>query len=486
MEATSSEKRKIRKSPGTDKKIIMSEILRLRDAVKEGRLSERVDINLVSGESRILLWRVNDMLDAIIEPLRETSERLAELSKGNIPLPLTTELRGELEALRKNLNAVTVEISQYKANESQHDQGPTAAEANGEKPKRDGNFPLRLMKIFGVFLAAVAVILLLGGSAYPQSLPRVSGSVFGDYYYNVDNHLPANMDMQAFDYRRIYVGAEDSLASRVSGRFLVESNPVFTSAGTADLGLDVKAASLTFDSMLFGSDVTFGIQPTPIIAAADAIFGYRSLENSMEDLHSISYVTNMGLSVHSAFSKTTSAIFMLGNNINNGLWMNRYKIAYVQFIFRPSRNLVAVVSGDYAGASSEKYLRTGDGILNYRTAWFSFGGEAYMQDVEHNAYAGTALGGGTSQTYGLGADGWISIINDLRFVARCDYWNPNNAFSDASTNPLDNSWAMLLAGLDYKYSRDIHFIPNLVYVTYGLPGSRPDITARATIYLNYQ
>lgn len=482
MESVVGEKKKTRKSPGADWKLITAEVLRLRDAIKAGRLSERADINKVNGESRILLWRINDMLDTVIQPLNVTAKYLGDMTKGKIPPTINENYQGELDAVRKGLNAMIVRMTPSKVQ----------ADGNTESPVRDegtkksaANILKRLLKVLGMSLTAIIVILLLSGSARSQSFPRFSGSVFGDYYYDIRNHLPANKDMQAFDYRRIYVGVEDTLSPRVSGTFVAESNPVFTNSAISDLGLDVKYAFLTLNKVLIGSDVRFGIQPTPIIQAADAIFGYRSLENSMEDLHGISDVNNFGVSVSSSLSTSVSAVFMVGNNCSNGLWTNRYKIAFAQFSFRPFRNFVAVISGDYAGAPSREYSRTGDIILDYSTSWFSVGGEAFVQDIDHNAYAGTIAAEGTSQTYGAGFDGWVSLVRDLRFMARCDYWNPRNAFGDVSTNPLDNTWTMLIAGLDYRYSQNIHFIPNLMDTTYGLPGSQPDITARVTLYLIY-
>ena len=329
------------------------------------------------------------------------------------------------------------------------------------------------------------MILIFSQVGFSQSLPQLSGLAFGDYYYNVKNHSAASKDMQAFDYRRIFITVDDSLSAGVTGRFRLESDPTTTTLANNRLSVAVKDAYLNWSKVLCGSDVRFGIQPTPAVESADAIFGYRSLEKSMEDLHSISSTRDLGLAVRSSYSGSMSSVLMVGDNSNNALWSNRYKRFYGQFSIKPITGLVAVASVDYAGAAAEKYLRTGDIIINYSTTAYSIGAQAYIQDIDHNAYLSGKATGGTSETYGFGVDGWISIANNLRFVARYDYWNPNNAYNDVATNPLSNKWNLVIAGLDYSYSNNIHIMPNVEGVSYGLPGTGSDVTARVTLYLTF-
>lgn len=141
-----------------------------------------------------------------------------------------------------------VEMSQYKSSEtSSHEHTHNSVLADAQKPGR--NVVVRILRTLGLFVTVVAVALLLGGSAYPQSVPRVSGSVFGDYYYNIENHLPAEKDMQTFDYRRIYIGAQDSIVPKATGRLRVEVKPIGGASADNRILLDVKDAYLEIQEM---------------------------------------------------------------------------------------------------------------------------------------------------------------------------------------------------------------------------------------------
>ncbi len=464
---------------------VMSEITRLRDAMKKGQTSERADISNLDGDTRVLLWRVNDMLDAITVPFGVVSKYLKDIVKGKIPPILTDSYGGNFDDIKNDINAVIRILEVYEQEREQPKDIVTEPQLAGSINKRTRWFRKRISRTLNKIIGSIFIVFLASCTAHSQSLPRLSASIFGDYYYNVENHLPSSRDMQAFDYRRINVGAYDSLAPRLSGEFKVESQLIGTAPGRSALTLDVKDAYLTWSTLPWSSDIRLGIQPTPAIDAADGLFGYRSLEKSIEDLHDISSPRDFGVSVVSHITKIVSAEFMIGNNSGNSPASNRYKRAYLQFSFKPVGGLEMVFSGDYAGAPAAKYLRTGDVIISYSTIRFSIGSQAYVQDIDHNAYEGTTSYGGTSQTYGLGIEGWVAVIRNLRFVGRCDYWNPGNAYGDTGTNPLHTPSTLLMAALDFSYSKNVHIIPNLVDTEYDLPGCRPDITARATLYLSY-
>jgi hypothetical protein len=106
MKSTASTKDRLRRKTFDRNDAIMAEITRLRDAAKEGRLSERADLSQVDENSKVLLWRVNDMLDAIIKPLNVTEKYIEDLSKGLIPPIITDDCNGDFNAIKDNLNAV--------------------------------------------------------------------------------------------------------------------------------------------------------------------------------------------------------------------------------------------------------------------------------------------------------------------------------------------------------------------------------------------
>src|SRR5580658_4171379 len=63
---------------------VLDEIMRLVDASKDGRLSERGQATLFSGVDREVIQGVNEMLDAILLPIAEGNRILSQISLGKI------------------------------------------------------------------------------------------------------------------------------------------------------------------------------------------------------------------------------------------------------------------------------------------------------------------------------------------------------------------------------------------------------------------
>jgi methyl-accepting chemotaxis protein len=73
--------------------LVCQEIMRLVDASKEGRLSERGHIAQFEGSSREIIGGVNEMLDAILLPIAEGNRVLARspTAKSTRPSPRPTK-----------------------------------------------------------------------------------------------------------------------------------------------------------------------------------------------------------------------------------------------------------------------------------------------------------------------------------------------------------------------------------------------------------
>jgi len=107
MKSNPSTKRATNRQSGSDQQVLMSEILRLSDAAKAGRLSERADLSKVDGESRELLDGVNQMLDAFVRPLKVVNEYVGRISKGEIPDMITDNFLGDFNEIKNSLNQCT-------------------------------------------------------------------------------------------------------------------------------------------------------------------------------------------------------------------------------------------------------------------------------------------------------------------------------------------------------------------------------------------
>jgi methyl-accepting chemotaxis protein len=88
--------------------LVLQEIMRLLDASKEGRLSERGKATLFNGVQRELIQGVNEMLDAILLPIAEGNRILAQISNGKIDELITQNYKGDHEKMKVAVNNVAV------------------------------------------------------------------------------------------------------------------------------------------------------------------------------------------------------------------------------------------------------------------------------------------------------------------------------------------------------------------------------------------
>jgi methyl-accepting chemotaxis protein len=87
---------------------ISEEIMRLVEASKEGRLSERGRTNQFSGVHREMIEGINEMLDAILLPIGEGNRVLGQISAGKIDELIAHTYKGDHEKMKLAVNNVAV------------------------------------------------------------------------------------------------------------------------------------------------------------------------------------------------------------------------------------------------------------------------------------------------------------------------------------------------------------------------------------------
>ena len=84
---------------------VKDEVQRLREAIQQGRLSERAQAELFSGSDRDLLETFNNILDGFMKPLQLTASYVERIGRGDIPEKITGDLTGDFNAIKNDLNA---------------------------------------------------------------------------------------------------------------------------------------------------------------------------------------------------------------------------------------------------------------------------------------------------------------------------------------------------------------------------------------------
>ncbi|MGC3997538.1 MAG: cache domain-containing protein [Anaeromyxobacter sp.] len=90
--------------------LLVSDVGRLADAARQGRLGERADPARHAGEFRRVVEALDGTLDALVGPIRTAAGVVDQLARGELPPPIGGRWAGDLEPLRANLDALAVTL----------------------------------------------------------------------------------------------------------------------------------------------------------------------------------------------------------------------------------------------------------------------------------------------------------------------------------------------------------------------------------------
>src|SRR5579862_2580380 len=91
---------------------LQKELVRLTEASKDGKLSERGDVDHFHGAYAEIVRGVNDVLDAVITPLNVLARYVEQISKGEIPAQITDVYHGDFNLIKNNLNTLIVAMNE--------------------------------------------------------------------------------------------------------------------------------------------------------------------------------------------------------------------------------------------------------------------------------------------------------------------------------------------------------------------------------------
>ncbi|HLN23627.1 MAG TPA: hypothetical protein VK558_06560, partial [Patescibacteria group bacterium] len=93
----------------------MDEISRLIKAVKQGRLTDRADASLATGDFKDVLSNINELLDAILLPIGEGNRILDQVAHGKIDELITETYHGDHEKMKQNVNNIALVLQRFQA-----------------------------------------------------------------------------------------------------------------------------------------------------------------------------------------------------------------------------------------------------------------------------------------------------------------------------------------------------------------------------------
>ncbi|NUN68536.1 MAG: hypothetical protein HUU02_02380 [Bacteroidetes bacterium] len=348
----------------------------------------------------------------------------------------------------------------------------------------------------------ILFFLLLCSAAAQESSPlKISGYMMGDLYYNaVRDTAIAGMsnlaaggarDLNGFQFRRIYLTFDNTISSTFVSRFRLEGT---TGAPT------IKDAYLQWKGIFRGSDLFFGIQPTPAFEVSEGYWGYRSLEKSSLDLRGVVASRDLGISLKGKITDDGMVRYwvLYGNNSGVNAETDKYKRLYGHIDLKPTEEVRMTFYADYKmlarindpNSTSIPKATLGTDVLT--TAFFagyaeeqslSIGAEVFYQTAPNGYLHGTApVIAEAKDAVGISLFGHTRLSEELRAVCRYDYYDPNSSASHDVRH-------YLLAGLHWAADPRVAVIPNIQAESYesvpsgsGTRSVTPSVTARVTVH----
>jgi hypothetical protein len=357
------------------------------------------------------------------------------------------------------------------------------------------------------WLVAISLALAVPSAAQPPAVTptppdfprgRISGYIFGDYYYNlvgdprhaynaagadtvnpvnIDGSKPIGQDLNGFQVRRVYFQLDNDLSVRYATRLRLEvDGRSLTSDGK--LGVSVKAAYAQAKSVYPRADLLFGVLSTPIWEGPEEFWQYRSIEKTIGDFRGLGSAADIGVQLRgfADASHRVGYVAMVGNGTGQKPEDNRYKKFYLSLPVRLG-DLRVEPYADYESASGSEDRATYKLFAGYEARRAALGIEV-LDRVNHRP------AGGNREPRGVSLFARGTPAATLAAFARVDLWEPDRRLAQRVDSQL---W---IAGLDWQPLKDVHVMPNVEATQYLSKGgaiapAHHDLQARLTIYYRF-
>jgi len=338
------------------------------------------------------------------------------------------------------------------------------------------------VKSLSVLMLAV---LLFAGSLF-ASEGKISGYMFGDYYYVASNHDKTIEGQNGFWFRRIYLTYDSGLEDNFSLRLRFEMNSAGDFSSKDKLTPVVKDAYLKWKHS--SHSFMFGIQSTPTWGVVEKVWGYRSVERTALDVHKFASSRDFGFGAKGSFDsdKRLNYHFMLANGSSNGSETNDGKKVMLALSSKLGGTFILEGYADFEERPGEANRRTLQGFAGYQGKTFRGGAQFAQQERQLS-------GGGDDLKLRIASVFASAQISDKVWgFARVDrLLEPNPDGKKISYLPFNVSTkaTFFLAGLDLRPIENVRIMPNIEAVFYDKMDGKSldsDIIPRVTFYYTWK
>jgi len=335
----------------------------------------------------------------------------------------------------------------------------------------------------------ICVFFFISSFLSAQNLPKLSGLMFGDYFYNLKQNNSNYEGMNGFQFRRIFITTDYKIADNFNSRFRLEADNIYDMKTSSNkMNVWVKDAYLEWVNIFEGSNLFIGISPTPAFEISTRVWNNRFLEKTIMDYYGIVSSRDMGIDLKGNLIADGNIKYWIkiGNNANSGPENNRYKRFYGLLEFHPYKNMIITTYADYSNNAfvfdkTDNTSKKHNSIVvsffgSYRFEKISFGIETFYRTIQNGYKKSEITQLENLDSYGISMWAYYSLNDKINIVGRYDYYDPN------TVENFDHN-SLILFAFDYKPVSKVHLSPNCEIKTY-YKGSN-DVVPRLTFFWEF-
>jgi len=328
---------------------------------------------------------------------------------------------------------------------------------------------------------SIACLLLCFSSLAAQD-GKISGYIFGDYFYEFKNASATTdaLNRNGFQFRRAYFTYDRNLSERFSVRFRLEMNSpdLFNRAdfGSSDqLTPYIKHAYLNWNNFVPNGKLSFGLSNTPTFYVADEVWGYRSVEKTVMDLRRIASSADLGVALEGKLTKAGVLNYhvLVANGTGTRSETDKNKRVYVNTPIKIQGAYFLVPYFDYEGGTDGKSKNTVAFFAGVQKPGFH-GGVEVFQKKSNKALANDA----DKTENGFSIFGAVKASEKIKLLARFDSYDPN-------TDLADDGNTFIIAGLDFAPEKNVNIIPNVKIESYQATGKDATTVGAITLFFKF-
>ena len=313
---------------------------------------------------------------------------------------------------------------------------------------------------------------------------KLSGLVFGDYYYVADSHRDELVDQNGFWIRRLYFTYDHTLSKSLSVRVRLEVNSRgdFKSAGVNTPYFKDAWLKWTFGAHA----LTAGLAPTANIEFVDGFQGYRQIEKNPFDLYRWDSSRDLGVLLQGGLGKErrTRYSFQFGNGSGTGSETDASKSVRGELSHRFAGGLVLEAYADWQDRPEGRDFSTLSAFLG----WQEKGWRASLQYGRQERREAGTEGEDLSLDF-LSAFAAVQVSPRVTLVGRVDRnFDPIPNGETTDYMPFSERVANVFgyAAVDVTLAKAVHLIPNVELTVYdeAADGTTPgtDVVPRLTLF----